>query len=89
MHGPGAAEGHEDEVPRVVSPLHRDPPECADHGVVGDLHDSERNLDHIQAEWIRAPLLDRPPGRDRRRAAHLAAEEVVWIQPVQDEVLHL
>ena len=85
VHGAGAAEGHEDEVPRVVAPLHRDPPERADHGVVGDLHDPQRHLDHVQAERVGAPLLDGPPGRGLVEA-HLAAKEVVRVEAVQDEV---
>ena len=83
--GAGATEGHEDEVPRVVSALHRNPPQRADHGVVGDLHDAEGHLDHVQAERVGAPLLDGMPGR-RLVKPHLAAEEVIRIEPAEDEV---
>ena len=85
VDGTGPAEGHEDEVPRVVSTLDRDSPERADHGVVGDLHDTEGHLDHVQAERVRALLLDDPPGRVLVEA-HLAAEEVVRIEAMQDQV---
>ena len=83
--GPAPPEGHEHEIPRVMTPLDRDPPERADHGVVGDLHDPEGHFDHVQAERIGALLLDGPPGR-LLVEAHLATEEVVRIEAVQDQV---
>ena len=85
VRGAGTAEGHEDEVPRVVSALHRNPPERAHHGVVGDLHDAEGHLDHAEAERTGAPLLDGLPGR-RLVEPHLAAEEVICVEPAEDEV---
>ena len=85
VHGAGAAEGHEHEITRVVASLNRNAPERADHGVVRDLHDAQRNLDHVQTERVGAPLLDGPPGRFLVET-HLAAEEVIRIEAVQDEV---
>ena len=85
VHRPGAAEGDQHEVARVVAPLHRDPPERADHGAVGDLHDAERHLDRVQPERVRAFLLDGLPCRGLVQA-HLAAEEMVGVEALQDEV---
>ena len=85
MHRPGAAEAEEREVARVVAALDGDQVERVDHRRVRDLDDPVRRLGDVEAERLRAALLDRAP-RAFDVEADLAAEEVVRVQPPEDDV---
>ena len=67
VHRAGAAEADEQEVARVVAALHRDQVQRVDHRRVRDLDDAVRRLDDVEAERLRAALLDRARARPRRR----------------------
>ena len=73
VHRPGAAEGEEREVARVVPLVHRDQPRRARHLVVHHLQDRRRGPGLVEAERVADPGADDAAHRvDVRRAVEAA-----------------
>ena len=83
--GPGAAEGDEHEVARIVAALHRDEAHRADHVGVGDLHDAAGRGERIEAEGRGHPLGNGAAGRVGVER-HLAAQEERRVEAAQRQV---
>ena len=59
MQRPGAAEGGEHELARIVAALHGDDLQRLGHGVIDDVDDGRRRRAHVDAERLGEPLARR------------------------------
>ena len=85
MHRSGPAEGHQSELPGIVSPLNRDQPQGVHHGRIGNLHDAVGGLHHLHSQGIGAFFLDRLSSRLHFQGEP-ASQKMVRLQAAQNQV---
>ena len=84
--GPGAAEGHQREIARVVAALDRDHANAAHDVGVGDAQDAGGGRDHVEAERVWRMRLATRAARGRGVERHLAAEARLAAEPAEHDI---